>query len=467
MIWLGEDEDGQGEEAIEYIKQTSVILCNHAGISPTQLASVTEMNYIISLITGHPPIYSVQTNPRIWKSLRWFFSRPWFSRLWVIQEANAGPMVRALCGNNSVDWHAITLIAELFVRKADANSDQHLTRTYIWHAAAMRYCEFRQRGVLVEMLDFARNFLASDERDKIYALLGLPAFASGSLKLSADYTKSTQQVYRDLAEAVISSSDSLGILTLVQHHQAIETPSWIPKWNFKQQANVIFREFLRWDASKRMPMSISFDKLSPTLRTLGIKLDVVSEEDEIDLDKLYPIPGSDNTASEEYRAAFWRHKASGNSAVQNREWLETYSMVFTWGLDGNWEHVDKKEQAADFQDYLRNLCSVDLPFCEELCAYRREYGSYEYSNMGRRVCWGRSFFKTEIGYIGLGPRAMKTGDIVCVLFGCRIPMILRPENNYYLLVSEAYVHGIMNGEAIERWKAGELDNITEEEFEIH
>ncbi|KAK5991534.1 hypothetical protein PT974_09818 [Cladobotryum mycophilum] len=54
---------------------------------------------------------------------------------------------------------------------------------------------------------------------------------------------------------------------------------------------------------------------------------------------------------------------------------------------------------------------------------------------------------------GLGPRDSEVGDKVCVLFGCTVPVILRPvkseaDNSMYQLVGEAYVHGVMDGEAV-------------------
>jgi len=42
-------------------------------------------------------------------------------------------------------------------------------------------------------------------------------------------------------------------------------------------------------------------------------------------------------------------------------------------------------------------------------------------------------------HIGLGPKAIKTGDIFCLLLGCSVPVISRPENDgNYVLISDAY-----------------------------
>ena len=47
---------------------------------------------------------------------------------------------------------------------------------------------------------------------------------------------------------------------------------------------------------------------------------------------------------------------------------------------------------------------------------------------------------------------MRVGDLVCILDGCRFPMILRRQECFHRLVGAAYVNGIVNGGAVEEWK---------------
>ncbi|PMD36860.1 hypothetical protein L207DRAFT_385789, partial [Hyaloscypha variabilis F] len=66
---------------------------------------------------------------------------------------------------------------------------------------------------------------------------------------------------------------------------------------------------------------------------------------------------------------------------------------------------------------------------------------------------GRSFFSTAKGRIGLGPGFVKEGDMVCIFIDGNMPFILRPsistdENSYYTVLGEAYVDGVMEGEAL-------------------
>lgn len=48
-------------------------------------------------------------------------------------------------------------------------------------------------------------------------------------------------------------------------------------------------------------------------------------------------------------------------------------------------------------------------------------------------------------------------DTVAVVLGYRVPVILRKYGSAYHLVSDAYVDGFIDGEAIDRWQSGDLE----------
>jgi hypothetical protein len=62
------------------------------------------------------------------------------------------------------------------------------------------------------------------------------------------------------------------------------------------------------------------------------------------------------------------------------------------------------------------------------------------------------------GYVGLVPKTAETGDVVCILFGCDTPVVLRPVGNDFLFVGECYVHGIMDGELIKEYEEGSIQS---------
>ena len=78
------------------------------------------------------------------------------------------------------------------------------------------------------------------------------------------------------------------------------------------------------------------------------------------------------------------------------------------------------------------------------------------------------FLVSEQGRYGIGPRECKTGDTACLVFGSSFPFILRQIESHdadrYVLIGDAYVHGVMYGEGLEGAFDGEgipgLDNST-------
>jgi hypothetical protein len=63
----------------------------------------------------------------------------------------------------------------------------------------------------------------------------------------------------------------------------------------------------------------------------------------------------------------------------------------------------------------------------------------------------RRFPVTEKGYMGWCPENCIPGDFVTVLEGGPVPIILRPTagDEQYVVVGDAYIHGIMDGEAFD------------------
>ena len=71
---------------------------------------------------------------------------------------------------------------------------------------------------------------------------------------------------------------------------------------------------------------------------------------------------------------------------------------------------------------------------------------------------------TKMGYMGLARRGARVGDVCAVLFGGAIPFLLRKVDEHYTLVSECFTRGLMEGQAVEMWKRGDIKDIM---FDIH
>lgn len=119
----------------------------------------------------------------------------------------------------------------------------------------------------------------------------------------------------------------------------------------------------------------------------------------------------------------------------------------------------KEEQ----QEWLKKITTGELMQDAGSAPLLSGYAWQQFMIHAAQACQGRRFFPTTSGYFGLGPAAMGAWGgkniFCCILFGASVPFILQKHGNIYRLVGEAYVHGVMNGEAIDMWKRGELKEV--------
>ena len=77
----------------------------------------------------------------------------------------------------------------------------------------------------------------------------------------------------------------------------------------------------------------------------------------------------------------------------------------------------------------------------------------EFLKRVQSVVWNRKFLLSrERERFGLAPARTEEGDMICILYGCSVPVILRQHHtgvdSYFELIGEAYVHGLMDGEGM-------------------
>lgn len=70
----------------------------------------------------------------------------------------------------------------------------------------------------------------------------------------------------------------------------------------------------------------------------------------------------------------------------------------------------------------------------------------------QQVTWSKRFFLTKgnTPLFGFAPKNTKRDDIICILFGCSVPVVLRKvkDSENYEFIGECYVNGMMDGEAV-------------------
>ncbi len=351
----------------------------------------------------------------------------------------------------------------------------------------------------------ARRLKFSDERDRVFAWLGhfsLHGFNHELSKLEANYKESIAEAYIDVAKKALigESSNSRGTaliaLAAVQHqdlkawdkapigkigqhdHKRVELPSWVPDWR-------IFRSFMLTEPdSPHFAHGTSLSKVeicdnSLQLRICGLEIDTVEACSRPFAAREFSAKTS-STNLEPTISYVWREiclqnrfdlspsyvngesalfacmQTLGDGCVQiaRRDQMEYGSVPKSRWLEHEAMYLTKAVGDAD-------CVSLELRGIAEKAS--KEHDEEQWSRSANGATESRAFARTRKGYYVLGPGIMKAGDIVCVLFGGKMPFCLRPRGDYYQLVGECYVHGFMEGEAV---RMAERQELAEKFFTI-
>jgi hypothetical protein len=466
LVWLGENEEQKAETAIKSMQRIASMLFETKKITVQELKSRDDPDSLLD----ECHLWELDIPVEELKALVWYFSRPWFSRLWVCQEINSGTDASMLCGSTNVDWELVAVAASYVRFSPEIACDWDFPASDYYNAAFMRDRDIHTRSNIPGLLRNTGNFKSSDPLDRIYALMGMPPFAKLNPPLEASYQKSRLELYREVAVRCILELNDLEVLECVEHEKKIDDrfPSWVPQWDQRLDLGPINNSYeWNWNAASDTFPTVEVDTLASLLMVRGVVVDVITEETRMDPKWL----SSRNPTSESHFVLkFWRsHNAQPTTYITGEELMQAFAMVLCSGITnaGTKTTENRADFFSTFTAYIIRLLEVSGADPSEIDLLRRESSNadwHEYELRAVNVLWHRSFFATDNGYMGLGPNALEVGDVVCVLFGGNVPFILRPKNGVYQLVGEAYVHGIMEGEAIKQWEAGEL---KEQTFEVY
>lgn len=139
------------------------------------------------------------------ESLGLLLKRPWFERVWILQEIANAKKASIRCGTKSVRAHTFALAPSLIGIKPQRHCQAvldimpgHLREETWWS---------ENRDLYNLLLKF-RESKASDPRDKVYALLGISSDAQDTGRLRPDYTKDLDKVIDDTSSFLFGPSGS-------------------------------------------------------------------------------------------------------------------------------------------------------------------------------------------------------------------------------------------------------------------
>ena len=440
VVWLGPARDNS-DRAIEFLdslgRRSSADLIK-PGLEPTILAR------------GEQDLTNVDT-PILFSAgdedaIGHLFSRPWFERLWARQEIAMSRQAILQCGTMTLDWLRFSSAVAAITRKPGTNPNLREKSRLPCGAVDSINWEYTYEHVRF-------NFGAlkcTDARDCIYAIQGLLDAGEANLGLTPDYAIEAGQLFTDVCVRMTERHFVTGFLRSCDISARLlpNLPTWVPDWS--TPLNINTQVATPWSACAWVSSQAKFLG-SRVLRVTGIQ---VSQVERI-------------CHFEPKRTKFGDlfdplEKFFGTSD-------ETVAVEPHILRDGKWPDDCFRVLCMDiFEDsYLpvRPMLSNPTQIKKELLSFRQADGTWDwdqcylagspavkqYLGSFRRNTIGRALFTTTDGHIGLAPRDTRAGDIVCVVLGCRAPMILRrdlSDKTKWQVVGPSQLQGFMHGEAI-------------------
>ncbi|KAH6982651.1 heterokaryon incompatibility protein-domain-containing protein [Ilyonectria destructans] len=446
------------------------------GIKSEEQDTYAPMHLLLML---HGSSFGNHTNPQDpseWVAVQKLLERPWWRRVWVIQEVAASREhpVWVGCGESWLPWDAFMEAALGIENMKGHPFFERVNRLgegtkWILDKATLKVAhEANQErrdnwGGLVNYLHLTRSYSATDPRDKVFALLGLVP----RLGIIPDYKEPVEQVFGNLVKESIRATHSLMMLLLQRKPRRLTLPSWVPDLSTEIDDEL---------SNGGCPMGFySADGNSWHNMGIGtVHCRLVEDDPPNQLTVtgfIYDKPlvlaetwtsGKDERQSSAYKVIQDYSKLLEETDAQHfprkpgNHRQECFWRTLIWNATEGDRYPAPDTYEAGFQrfkggdDVLINLSNPSTDAADHQKIAPADEGREFYNALVRHAL-NRRFFMTTGGDLGSGPADMREGDHICVLLGSKAPVILRDVEErpgYYEYVGHAYVHGIMHGEAL-------------------
>lgn len=235
IVWLGEAANGSDQAilTVEHLShQIEITRQNTIGEAP----EAEEPHW-------WNPVIPLPYKDETWDSLAAILIRPWFDRLWVVQEAQLGGIrTKVQCGRSSVAWTAfVKMIAILSSKTALSREVPGLCKVLLSVKPAVT--EVGDATDFPRLLTAICHRQCLDPRDKIYGILGILSNTISN-QIKPDYRSSVAEVYKYAMLTDVNINKRIQMLQSCDIEARIpEGPSWVPNWaglDGRQQLSTYF-----------------------------------------------------------------------------------------------------------------------------------------------------------------------------------------------------------------------------------
>ena len=434
-----------------------------------------------------------------WNSLVTVLQQPYWRRNWIVQELFVGSNLTIICGTKmarlSLLFGIIFGLLEItFDGEFQTSTSLGEIQVNALHVFRIALLISNGSDTLSGLLKRFDNSVATDPRDKIYSLVGIAEPYSNNI-LPIDYTVEWPEVFVRATRYVIEGDGNLNILASSASGSP-ELPSWVP--NFARQSvynlsaehneatpntvilptapysaggrvlpmahfsndgtGLIVKVILVHPLSYILPRRADLEPIEELTRRLRFLITdyVLSTNRRVDVPESFSLEICAYVCLRFYEATFHTMHPLG---IIEQVWPATDFVNFGMKcLPGNGLPSDCTEAQLDL---LRTVLSParSLFFCELKAPFSLEEdfstARANIANIDPGVLPALRHCKFKVpGYCRNQQDWGQNGDIVSVVLGCHVPLLLRPVSApgevplVMRVISEAYVYGIMNGEAL-------------------
>ncbi|KAH7402828.1 heterokaryon incompatibility protein-domain-containing protein [Pyrenochaeta sp. MPI-SDFR-AT-0127] len=480
IIWLGDDDSPDSSLAFDLMETVYARLQgSDAQITPADFERL-----------DFPPALD-----RAWWAIRRLFQRPWFTRLWTIQEAflsrnlfiESGHAVA--CWDDFAAWcyyfHESGLLQWLTTNEVlDREFAKPLTATPLppqgatvvnsIQADRIHGLTLVQKEYLLNILVSTRYAQATEPKDKIFGVLGM---AESTIIPDYSPTVSAREIYHKACLTQLPGT-MYELLSCIDHDAPLQ-PSWIPDWSVPRVTEALGYSTKAWtvyraggvpDAMRQPKMTLSEDQkqitLSGKIFDRIVALGCVSHDATFDIDS--PQVGNRELAS--YVEIVHNMTQGRTYPVSGVSVYDAFLQTLLAGRDNSGVAPPSHDHSEVFSLILDSMTGQMPSLPGQTYSIRRQKGFFSLNSLKsrkpaktmedlraalRKALRMRRFAITGRGYFALVPRGTQEDDEVVVFDRACVPFVVRKRCNDagiplgYDLLGEAYVHGIMQGEVMQ------------------
>lgn len=419
------------------------------------------------LLNEHSSPADLGHDPQFWESVWDIWKNQYWKRLWVQQEIASSRNLLIHCRRNPLSSYSMARLKALATTRywSGPNSAQWswvlVGDVSLFPANSRETLPTPRRKSILSALYKYGSLQTTDARDSVYGILGLVEnYMDGDIIV--DYSLPLNMVCCEVPEFILQRYKSLCFLSfagLGDSELERYLPSWVPEWH--RQARSAKRDLMT--AETTTPSTVaqlpSICILERTLNVHGFRVDSI-----IDLYCNYcPTKAADIQCFLEWHEIIYRASslnAADTSSGSVVSIVGESGMRLTPKIESFYRTLVENERwnnglATVFLGLLRDLLSHigDSNALSDALISMEPYSSYWslFIFHVRTYTLGKRFLLTPNGTMGQAPKASKLGDEIWILFRCPTPMLLRPENDHYIVVGSVYLDGHMQGEMMRGW----------------